>query len=117
MFDENVAGEPVDALIGKYLLVHCPGKRLANLVAQISHSLHRCVLSVVCVHDAHEVIFGQCLEVVEQVFDLLQVLVFLGLDPCEQAGKTVNDDQSQVNLKLSFLELPQKHRKQEEQLL
>lgn len=117
MFDENVAGEPVDALIGKYLLVHCPGKRLANLVAQISHSLHRSVFCVVCVHDAHEVIFGQCLEVVEQVFDLLHVLVFPGLDPCKQTGKTIDYNQSQVNLKLFFLELPEKHGQQEEQLL
>jgi len=94
VFDENVASEPIGALFGKYLLVHCPGKRLADLIAKISHSLHRSVLSVVYVHDAYEVIFGQCLEVVEQVFDLLQVLVFLGLDPCEKAGKTVNYDQS-----------------------
>ncbi len=81
MFEENIACESICALVGKDLFVNCPGKRLSDLVAKVRHSLHCGVLCVVRVHDAHEVIFGEGLEVEKKVFDHEQILVFLASDP------------------------------------
>jgi hypothetical protein len=85
MFEENIASETIGALICKNLLINCPGERLSNLIAQIGHSLYSRILCIVCIDDAHEVIFGESLEVEEKILDHLQILIFLGRHSREKA--------------------------------
>ena len=109
MFEEDVACQAICALVCKDLFVDCPGKRLTDLVAKVGHSLHGGVLCVVRVHDAHEVIFGESLEVEKKVFNHEQILVFFASNSSKEARKTVDYDHAQVNLQLSLLELAKKH--------
>ena len=73
MLQENVASQAISHLIREYLLVDSPRQWLSHLILKIGDSSHSRILRVVSVNDAHEVIFGECLEVVEQVFDHLVV--------------------------------------------
>ena len=117
MLEEDVAGESVGHLIGKNLLVHRPGQRLAHLVFQVSDPCDGRVLCIISVDDAHEVIFGECLEVEEQVFNHLVVGLLVGGLGGEKTRQTVDHDQLEINLQLLALQLCQDHRKEHKELL
>ena len=78
MSEEHIICESICHLVRKYLLVDRPGQWLTHLIFQVGHPRHRRILRIVCVDDAHEVIFGECPEVVEQIFDHLMVLLLVG---------------------------------------
>lgn len=94
MLEENVAGQPVSHLIRIDLLVYGPRERLSNLVPQIGHSLHSRILRIVRVDHTHEVIFGQCLELVEKFFHHLVIVALVAWERRKETRQTVNNDQS-----------------------
>ena len=117
MLEEDVAGESVSHLIGKNLLVHRPGQWLAHLVLQVSASCDGRVLCIVGVDDADEVIFGERLEVEEQVLHHLVVDLLVCGESSEQARQAVNHDHAKVDLDLPSLELGEDRGEEHEELL
>ena len=109
MLEENVACESVCHLVCEDLFVHCPRERLSDLVPEVGHSGHTRVLGVVGVDDADEVIFGEGLEVEEQVLHHLVVDLFVCGESGKQAREAVNHDHSEVHLDLPALELGEDH--------
>jgi hypothetical protein len=68
------------------LLIDSPCKWLMDQVLQVSDLRDLAGVSgVVCVDHAHVVLFCQIFEVVQQVFDLLEVLLLLGRGLGKQA--------------------------------
>ena len=117
MFEEDIARESIGHLVGENLLVHSPSEWLSDLVLEVSDASDRRILRVVRVHDAYEVIFGECLEVVQKVLNHLIVSLLVGGKTGEQTRKTVDDDQSKVDLQLFSLKLGQDHGKEHEKPL
>ena len=109
MFEEDIARESIGHLVGENLLVHSPSEWLSDLVLEVSDASDRRILRVIRVHDAYEVIFGECLEVVQKVLNHLIVSLLVGGKTSEQTRKTVDDDQSKVDLQLFSLQLGQDH--------
>ena len=117
VLEENVARESICHLVCEDLFVNCPSERLADLVPEVGHAGHTGIFRVVGVDDAHEVIFGESLEVEEQVLHHLVVDLFVCGEPGEQAGQAVNHDHAKVHLDLPPLELGKDHGEKHEELL
>lgn len=109
MFKENIACKSISHLMSKDLFVYSPRKRLTNLIAQVRDSSHCRIFCVVRIDYSNEVILGECLEIIEQILDHLEVVLFIGGQSSEQTRQTVDHDQSQLNLQLSPLELGEDH--------
>ena len=117
VLEENVACESICHLVSEDLFVNCPSERLSDLVPEVGHAGHTGILGVVGVDDADEVIFGERLEVEEQVLHRLVVGLFVCGESGKQARQAVNHDHAKVHLDLPALELGQYHGEEHEKLL
>ena len=98
MFKENIACKSIGHLMSKDLFVYGPCKWLTDLVAQVRDSGNCRIFSVVRIDYSNEVILGECLEIVEQILDHLEVVLFICGQSSEQTRQTIDHDQSQLNL-------------------
>lgn len=62
---------------GIYLLVTCPLQGLSHLILQLSDPAHLAILGVIGKDHAYKVSASQTLEVVEDLFNLLLILLML----------------------------------------
>lgn len=111
MFDDDIVDATIGLLVCEDLFVYRPGQWLVDEVLEVCDLCYRtCVSGVVRVDDSNIVSFCQTLEVVKEVFDLLEVLLLLGRGLRKQTRKTVDHDHSQIKLHLLVLHLGQDHR-------
>ena len=91
MLGESIASLPIWHFCSIDLLVNSPRERLVHKVLEIGHSRDKgSVFGVVCKHDTDVVLLSEVLEVVEQLFYELEVLLLFVRDHVEQTRQAVD---------------------------